>query len=162
MRVTLAAIVTCALLGMAVSLTSCGDGDTAASGKEPGAQSKGKATAAPTAGCGRPLRRFVGRLDALRDAVAVGVTYDSYLAAVRALRAGYDRLPVGRLAVGCLLAVGDPAERSLNAYSEAANTWGNCLADTACRIASIEPTLRRTWERASARLSAAQAGRRAM
>lgn len=161
-RATLTTIAVGALLAVAAPLAACGGSDTTASGGESGARAKGGAASARSGErCDRRLRRFVGALDALRDAVAVGVTYDAYLAEVRSLRAGYDRVPVGKLAVGCLLAVGAPAERVLNLYGEAANTWGNCLADTACRIESIEPTLRRDWDRASALLSQAQA-RRAM
>jgi len=163
MRAALTAIAVCALLAVPLCVSACGGGDTTASGKEAGTQAKrGSGDASSSGSCGRQLRRFVSALDALRDAVVVGVTYDSYLAAVRDLKHRYDRVPVDELAVGCLLAVGAPAERALNAYVEAANAWGNCLADTSCRIESIEPKLRHEWDRASALLSEAQAGRRAM
>jgi hypothetical protein len=156
----LAKLAVCAMLGLALCASACGRGDSSASGKGAGTQAKrGAAIAPPGERCNPRLRRFVGALDSLRDAVAVGVTYDAYLSQVRQLRASYDRVPVGKLAVGCLLAVGGSAERALNAYVEAANAWGNCLADTGCRIESIEPELRRGWDRASSLLSQAQAGR---
>lgn len=163
MRAALAAIAVCALPALALCVSACGGGNTTASGKEASTQAKrGAGDASAGGSCGTQLRRLVAPLDALRDAVVVGVTYDSYLAEVRDLKRRYDRVPVDKLAVGCLLAVGAPAERALNAYVEAANTWGNCLADAGCRIESIEPKLRRDWDRASALLSEAQAGRRAM
>jgi hypothetical protein len=159
-RAVSVAIAVSALLGLALFLSACGGGDTTATGMEAGAKVKGGVTAAPRGErCSAQLRRFVGTLDRLRDVVVVGVTYDAYLAGVRDVQRSYERMPAGKLGIGCLLTVGAPAERSMNLYVEAANTWGNCLADTSCRIASIEAELRRDWDRASTLLSAAQAGR---
>ncbi|MEX2448097.1 MAG: hypothetical protein WD404_05060 [Solirubrobacterales bacterium] len=154
-----ASIAVCALTAALLCLSACGDGegDGTAAGRGTGAEAERRGVADPgKPRCARPLRRFVAALDSLRGTVAVGVTYDTYLARVREVRARYQRVPAGRLAVGCLLAAAAPAERALNSYLAAANTWGDCLADTSCRVEAIEAKLQRAWNRASNLLSQAQ------
>jgi hypothetical protein len=51
---------------------------------------------------------------------------------------------------------GTPSEQALNEYIDAANAWGECLADAACTTASIEPILQRKWRMASRLLSEVQ------
>jgi hypothetical protein len=75
-------------------------------------------------------------------------------AAVR--RSTSAAIPVGHLAIGCLTTVGTPAEQAVNQYIDAANAWGECLADASCTTASIEPVLQRRWRIASGRLSEAR------
>ncbi len=99
-------------------------------------------------------------MDALREKLAVGLRYDAYLDDVKAARVAYDGVPVDRLGLGCLVAVGTPAERALNRYTAAANAWGDCLASASCDSESVEPRLQHEWALASERLSAAQKGLR--
>lgn len=55
-----------------------------------------------------------------------------------------------------MTATGTPAEDALNRYIDAANAWGECLADASCATATIEPVLQRRWRLASRSLSAAE------
>lgn len=99
-------------------------------------------------------------MDALRSRLAVGLSYEDYLAAVRGAKAAYARVDVDRLELGCVALAGDPAERALNAYIGGVNYWGDCLAEAACSPESVEPALQRQWQRAAAWLAAAQHGLR--
>ncbi len=146
---------------VAVSLISvlpgCGEEGTAAPESAtaqrpaPKAESRGPAAAA----CPQQLRAFVGSLDALRTQLAVGLSYEQYVAKVKSLRASYDAVPVERLTIDCL-SRGTPSEQALNKHIDAANAWGECLADSACTTATIEPVLQRKWRIASRYLSEAQ------
>lgn len=145
------------LLALA-TLSACGEEGTATLNRSAPAAREERAVPPRSARCEDQLGGFVDSLDALRDGLLAGLTYESYVAEVRDLRDVYGRVPVNRLAVGCLVAVGAPGERALNEYIEAANAWGDCLADASCAPESVEPKLQRGWKLASERLSAAQDG----
>ena len=142
----------CALIGAAaLVLPGCGDGNdagaatTAGSAPSPPARSPAEAAAAAGKRCPAQLNAFVKSLDALRKQLAVGLRYDQYAARTKALQARYAELPIERLALGCLVATGTPSERAFNKYTDAANAWGQCLADASCDTATIEPVLQRKW-----------------
>jgi hypothetical protein len=99
-------------------------------------------------------------MDELRGRLAVGLSYGVYLHEVKAAQAAYDRVPADSLELGCLVKVGTPAERALNLYLAAVNTWGDCLTSPSCDSESVEPKLQRKWALASDRLSSAQQGLR--
>jgi hypothetical protein len=92
----------------------------------------------------------------LRRQLTVGLSYEQYAAKVKALRRSYDKLPIDRLLIDCVSAIGTPAEAALNRYINAANVWGECLADAACTTATIEPVLQRKWRVGSRLLSEAR------
>ena len=151
------------LLGLALILSACGEGGKTAGGRP---ASAAKVVPAPTprtvasrSSC-RRLRSLLGSMAKLRDDLSRGLSYDDYLREVQEVRAVYARLDAKKLTAGCLLAVGGPAERALNLYVDATNTWGDCLATAACDTHSVEPKLQRKWTRAARRLSAAQQGLR--
>jgi hypothetical protein len=158
MRLSQAATVG-ALVSLALVLPACGAENSPVAGGAKGApvadRAKARAARAP---CARQLRPLLASLDALREDLAVGLSYDGYMRELRGVRGAHRRIRAGRLQIGCLIAAGAPAERALNRYIEAANVWGGCLATAACEIASIERRLQRRWARASDLLSAAQAG----
>jgi hypothetical protein len=149
------------LLGLALILPGCGDQGApvadAGTATRPGVEASRSAT---TRTCRSQLHGLLGSMDGLRGKLAVGLSYGVYLHEVKAAQAAYDRVPVGRLQLGCLVKVGTPAERALDRYIAAANTWGDCLTSVSCDSESIEPKLQRKWALASARLSAAQRGLR--
>lgn len=149
------------LLSLALILPACGDERSASADRTvspPGtAREKLPATNSP---CRGQLYDFLDSMDALRDRLAVGLNYEDYLREVRGLKDVYGRIPVDRLAIGCLAAAGSPGERALNRYLNAANTWGDCLAMTSCETEALEARLRRKWALASDLLSAAQQGLR--
>lgn len=103
----------------------------------------------PPVGCPSQVDSFVDSLSALRRRLAVGLSYKQYATEVRGLRGDYDRLPIDRLALDCLAATGTPAEAAFDKYIDAANAWGECLADASCTTAAIEPVLQRKWRIAS-------------
>ncbi|HEU5106120.1 MAG TPA: hypothetical protein VFU11_09785 [Solirubrobacterales bacterium] len=112
--------------------------------------------------CQSQLGSFVGSLDGLRRRLAVGVTYDQYVAEVRGIRSTYGKIPIGELQVDCLSLVATPAEKTFNRYIEGANEWGECVSELGCGTTEIEPVLQRRWRVASHFLSEAQDGLRAI
>lgn len=108
--------------------------------------------------CQSQLGSFVGSMDGLRRRLAVGVTYDQYVAEVRGIRSTYGEIPFERLQFDCLAGVGTPSEKAFNRYIEAANDWGECVSEVGCDTATIEPVLQRRWRVASHFLSEARDG----
>jgi hypothetical protein len=106
--------------------------------------------------CQSQLGSFVGSMDGLRRRLAVGVTYDQYVAEVRGIRSTYGEIPIERLQIDCLTLVANPAEKAFNRYIEGANDWGECVSELGCGTGSIEPILQRRWRIASHFLSEAQ------
>ncbi|HEU4393884.1 MAG TPA: hypothetical protein VFR04_09675 [Solirubrobacterales bacterium] len=151
----------CALaVAVALLLPGCGEDGAAAPGaataQAPRDKSEASVQASAADGCPGQLDRFLGSLASLRSRLAVGLSYEQYAAAIDGLGAAYERVPVEPLTIDCLTASGAPGERALNRYIDAANAWGECLADAACTTAEIEPVLQRRWRLASRSLSEAR------
>jgi hypothetical protein len=108
--------------------------------------------------CQTQLGSFVASMDSLRRRLAVGVTYDQYVAEVRGIRSTYRKIPTEQVEIGCLSSVGTPAERAFNRYIEAANDWGECVSEAGCSSETVEPVLQWRWRIASHFVSAADAG----
>lgn len=108
--------------------------------------------------CQSQLGSFVGSMDGLRRRLAVGVTYDQYVAEVRGIRSTYGEIPTGKLQIDCLTLVAAPSEKAFNRYIEGANDWGECVSQLGCGTETIEPVLQRRWRIASHFLSEAQDG----
>jgi hypothetical protein len=144
------------LLAAALTLSACG-GDGAATAESTAVSRPVKVKPAVAAKpCPTTVGAFVRSLDRLRGQLAVGLSYEQYAARIRGLEASYGAIPVSHLAIDCLTTVGAPAEQALNKYIDAANAWGECLADASCSTASIEPVLQRRWRIASGDLSKAR------
>jgi len=151
------------LLGLALNLGACGeDGTTAAD--RPAGTAKTTSTPPSRTATGRDscrkLRPFVGSMASLRDDLARGLSYDDYLREVQRVRRVYAHIDADKLTAGCLLAGGGPAERALNLYIDATNTWGDCLATVSCSTRSVEPKLQRKWALAAHQVATAQRGLR--
>ncbi|TMK58624.1 MAG: hypothetical protein E6G51_02440 [Actinobacteria bacterium] len=112
--------------------------------------------------CQSQLGGFVGSMDGLRRRLAVGVTYDQYVAEVRGIRSTYGEIPIDKLQVDCLASVATPSEKAFNRYIESANAWGECVSELGCGTTEIEPVLQRRWRVASHFLSEAQDGLQAI
>lgn len=112
----------------------------------------------PGGSCQTQLGSFVASMDSLRRRLAVGLTYDQYVAEVRGIRSTYEKIPFDRVEIDCLSTVGTPAEQAFNRYIEAANDWGDCVSEAGCSSATVEPTLQRRWRIASHFLSGADEG----
>jgi hypothetical protein len=151
------------LLGLALVLSACGEDGTTAADKPDRTASTVLAPPprAVTSGdsC-RALHPFVGSMAKLRTDLARGLSYDDYLGEVQRVRAAYARIDADKLTAGCLLAAGGPAERALNLYIDATNTWGDCLATVSCNTRSVEPKLQRQWALAAHQVTVAQQGLR--
>jgi hypothetical protein len=166
----------------ALALAGCGGGDSESTGaatvtsheggrfhhSPPHRGEKGGNDAEPSAKSGRrvlpgglcqsQLGSFVGSMDGLRRRLAVGVTYDQYVAEVRGIRSTYGKIPIDRVQIDCLGAVATPGEKAFNRYIEAANDWGECVSEAGCGSEAIEPVLQRRWRIASHFLSEAKEG----
>jgi hypothetical protein len=154
-------MVACLALAAALTLFACGGG--AASDRRDTTVRAAESAPADTPvvaarGCGRALTRLIRSLDALRDQLAVGLTYDQYLENVKQLQRAYRAIPVEGEPVRCVVGAGVPAERALNQHIEAANAWGDCLAES-CELSAVEPEIKRRWARASVLVTDAQEGR---
>jgi len=108
--------------------------------------------------CQSQLGSFVGSMDGLRRRLAVGVTYDQYVAEVRGIRSTYGEIPIEKLQIDCLTLVATPAEKAFNRYIEGANDWGECVSELGCGTTEVEPVLQRRWRVASHFVSEAQDG----
>jgi hypothetical protein len=151
------------LLGLVLILSACGeDGTTAADKPASTSHTAPAPPSQPATGRGscRRLRPFVGSMAVLRDDLARGLSYDDYLREVQRVRTVYARINAEKLTAGCLLASGGPAERALNLYIDATNTWGDCLATASCSTRTVEPKLQRKWALAAHQVTAAQQGLR--
>jgi hypothetical protein len=160
------------LLSLALALPACGERGAAApeakaertttSAAKTSAQVRARANAAAAESkrCGRVLGEFLDSMESLGNSVAVGVDYQGYLDSLNRVRATYAEVDADRLAFVCLGRVAAPAERSLNAHIDAANSWGDCLAESSCDPGSIEANLQRKWEQAANQLGAATEGLR--
>jgi hypothetical protein len=150
------------LLGLALILGGCGEDGTTAADK-PASTVKTASAPPPQAStrdsCHR-LAPFVGSMVSLRDDLARGLSYDDYLHEVQRVRTVYAHIDASKLTAGCLLVSGGPAERALNLYIDATNTWGDCLATVSCNTRSIEPKLQRKWALAAHQVTIAQQGLR--
>lgn len=112
--------------------------------------------------CQSQVGGFLGSMDSLRRRLAVGVTYDQYINEVHGIRSTYRDVPVDKLELDCLSAVGIPGEKAFNRYIEAANDWGDCVSEAGCGSVTVEPVLQRRWRIASHFLSEAESGLRAV
>jgi hypothetical protein len=145
------------LCAAALALSACGGGEGSTTTATTAAASKQQARAKPASDpCRRQVGGFLRSMTALRGSLAVGLSYEQYAAAMHGVRAAYDKVPVERLTLDCLSTTGAPAERALNKYTDAANAWGECLAEAGCTTASIEHALQRRWRVAAHYLSEAE------
>ena len=140
--------------------TTVGGDETARTTEKPSASPQAKKVRPAAAGglCQSQLGGFVGSMDGLRRRLAVGVTYDQYVAEVRGIRSTYGEIPTRKLQIDCLTLVAAPGEKAFNRYIEGANDWGECVSRLGCGTETIEPVLQRRWRIASHFLSEAQDG----
>lgn len=166
-------LVVCAVFGVFL-LAGCGEGDSSSTTEPPtiasrpadagqtadgSATQKGVRLPVPAGDlCQSQLGSFVGSMDGLRRRLAVGVTYDQYVAEVRGIRSTYGEIPIEKLRIDCLARVATPSEKAFNRYIEGANDWGECVSELGCGTTAIEPVLQRRWRIASHFLSEAKNG----
>ena len=146
------------LCAAALTLSACGGGSESTTAEKTAATPPRQRARANPAGdrCQAQVGGFLESMARLRGNLAVGLSYEQYAAEMHGVRAAYDEVPVERLTIDCLSTAGTPAEKALNKYTDAANAWGECLAEAGCDTASIEHDLQRKWRVASHYLSEAR------
>jgi hypothetical protein len=142
----------------AAALTVTSDPGTTVAKKAGSSHDKARQKAPAAGPCQIQLGSFVASMDSLRRRLAVGVTYDQYVAEVRGIRSTYRKIPTDQVEIDCLDAVGTPAEKAFNRYIEAANDWGECVSEAGCSSEAVEPVLQRRWRIASHFLAEADEG----
>ncbi len=152
----------------AAAKSSPAAGDPSATA-HPGAKESGSATDSPKGAkananavidagpCGPQLDQFLADLGGLRKNLVVGVSYEQYVSELGVLRKIYDRIPVDAMSFACLSGAAESAEQSFDGYLAAANTWGDCVSDSACETTEIEPKLQSRWKLSARQLKRAQA-----
>lgn len=153
-----AALSACGSQGAATTeATSGATGAAAAHRIKEAAKAGGPDANVGESACQARLGDFVHSLDVLRRRLVVGLTYEQYVSEIEAIRSAYESVPVAKLDLGCLSAVGGPAESSFNVYIDAGNDWGHCVGTPGCSAATVEPDLQRKWRIGAKALAEAQA-----
>ena len=152
--------------GLLILLPGCG-GDESAQAGDPtistpaAAKAPAKATAAasPTnRRCVKQVGGFLEAMDALRERLVNGLSYEEYVEEIDAIRGQYDEVPVNDLAVNCLIGSGTPGEKAFTKYIDAANSWGECIGESGCDAPTVEPVLQKQWKVAAHFLDEANRG----
>lgn len=164
-RATLAACAL-ALATLALALSGCGGGDSANAGDatvevtaKPTQTTKLATKRSPVGDrCRKQVGGFLDSMDALRQLLVDGLSYEQYVEEIGGVQAAYDEVPVEKLTLGCLTSAGTPGERAFGKYLAAGNSWGACIDEEGCEAATVEPVLQKQWKRAARLLDEAQAG----
>lgn len=167
-RSWLVAVFMVAILGVAVS--GCGvDKEQVAAEKKAAAAKRERARDLKAfEACDAQFSDLLDSLSALGSRLDVGLSYSQYGDKVGDVKVKYDEafasLPTdgSKGTISCLGDVGVPAEKSLNSYIKASNTWSKCFDDPVCDNDSIKSKLQTSWSRATVQTEAAKAGLAAM
>lgn len=108
--------------------------------------------------CVEQVGDFLEVMDALRERLVAGLSYEEYVEEIDEIRARYDEVPVNRLAVACLVGSGTPGEKAFGKYIDAANSWGDCIDESGCDAPTVEPVLQKQWRVAAHFLDEANRG----
>ena len=145
----------------ALLLPGCGDDGAATADNPATTQTKAKTDASAKVGtavasCPRQVDAFVNSLDTLRRQLAIGLSYEQYAAKVKALRESYGRLPIDRLAIGCLSRDRHPRRGGAQRVHRRRQRLGRVPRRRLLHHRAIEPVLQRKWRLASRHLSEAR------
>ena len=145
-----------ALVGLAVTLVSCGGGV----GNTAQVQASASAVKAQAvyAKCNRDMSALLAALSDLDSRLGVGLTQSDYNGKVGDVKVAYDKINVSSLDKACVNDVGVHLENALNSYIEADKKWGNCITNTYCSTDSITPDLQAKWADATSEIQAARDG----
>ncbi len=156
-----------ALAALAIALAGCGDNSAATADGTVAAATGTKASAQIEVDVGAASRRcksqvgtFLGAMALLRERLVAGLSYEQYVAEIKQVRATYDEIPVDEMALRCVSSAGTPGEKAFGKYIEAANAWGECIGESGCDAATVEPVLQKQWRVAAHLLDEAQRGLR--
>ena len=148
------------LAALALALSACGGdtpakaGGTPVSSAEPaGAGMKRAAAGTPSPAidkrCAGQVGEFLDAMQALRERLVAGLSYEEYVGEIGLIRGSYDAVPVKQLSLPCLSKAATPGESAFGRYIEAANSWGECIDEEGCDAAAVEPVLQKQWRSAA-------------
>ena len=154
-----------AALALALALTACGSQAPAApepttettARSAPGESFSSGEPAPASTPCAPQLGGFVEALEHLRRSLVIGVSYEQYVSELGTVRESYQQIPVAELDLACVSGPATSAEESFDGYLAAANAWGDCVSESGCETASLEPKLQHKWRVAAKQLREAQA-----
>jgi hypothetical protein len=169
-----------ALLIAATALSACGSSGPSAADKAKVAAAQRRAvqhrnavadlanakTAAKEAqdqadNCESSAGDLVKTLGQLNSRLSIGLNYNEYGNRVADVRVAYDDVGFGDTDtqdLNCLTTVGLPAEKALNIYASAYNTWNKCFESFSCNNDDIDGTLQKRWAKATIHVEQAKSG----
>lgn len=112
--------------------------------------------------CKAELGDLVVELADLDGRLGSGVLYADYSKQVGDASSAYDRANMKSLHILCVQKVGIPAEKALNAYIRASDTWNNCITNLWCSTDSIDSELQLEWAIATLDIDTAEANLEAL
>ena len=81
--------------------------------------------------CPPQYRAFVNALTVIDGRLSLGVTHASYEDFLAKAQIAYNQTPFKSAPITCVALIGVPAERALNDYIKANNSWAACLSRVA-------------------------------
>lgn len=147
------------MAAVAVALALPGCGSQAPAAPQPTAATTAEAHPVRASACSSQLSGFLDQLEHLRRSLVIGVSYEQYVSELGTVRRAYEQIPFGKLDLACASGPAGSAERSFDGYLAAANAWGDCVSESGCETAALEPELRRKWRVAARHLADAQRSR---
>lgn len=97
--------------------------------------------------CPHSMSILVDRLTEIDTELEGGTSYLNYNSILVAAKAAYNRIPIPQLKADCVIQVGVSAEKALNKYVAARNTWHRCIAAGAnCKRAVYNGPIQRFWK----------------
>ncbi len=95
--------------------------------------------------CQQQIAGLLAALDTIRGRLVAELEYPEYVREVRRLEAAYARTRLAGLPRDCLRGPASIAERAVNDYVRAANTWTRCVADRGCPPESVRARVAKGW-----------------
>jgi hypothetical protein len=95
--------------------------------------------------CQQQIAGLLAALDTIRGRLVNELEYPEYVREVRRLQTAYARTRLAGLPRDCLRGPAATAERAVNDYVRAANTWTRCVADRGCPPESARPRVEKRW-----------------
>jgi hypothetical protein len=105
--------------------------------------------------CSARVNALVDTLTELEGRVAVGLNFRQYKEQVSRVRVAYARVNWRRTETACVLYVGAPAIRAMNAYLRGYNSWAICIQRLTCNSPASDATIQRAWRNAAANVDRA-------
>lgn len=138
-------------------LVACGDSGPTEEEKNAAADERDKSVkfarqaesaAAIAVGCRQDLGGLIRALRNTGSRLDVGLTFADYSTQVGKMSIAYDRIPFNRMGIECISVPGIKAEKAFGSYSDAYDSWNDCISDLYCDMDSIDSSLQDSWSKA--------------